>query len=73
VPPGLYGDPKQDSHLREVSPEEAEKITFFAYEELRAFKRACETLGCTKQDVEDMMYNNAANLVAEARKSIYGE
>ena len=72
VPPGLYGDPKQDPHLREVSAEEAEKITFFAYEELLAFKRACKTLGLTKQDVEDVMYNNAYNLIEGARKSIYG-
>ena len=72
VPPGLYGDPSQDPHLREVSAEEAEKITFFAYEELLAFKRACQTLGLTRQDVEDVMYNNAYNLIEGARKSIYG-
>ena len=53
--------------------EEAEKITFFAYEELLAFKRACQTLGLTKQDVEDVMYNNAMNMIEDARKSIYGE
>ena len=73
VPPGLYGDPNQDPHLREVSAEEAETITFFAYEELLAFKRACEKLGCTRQDVEDMMYNNAIELIEGARKDIYGE
>ncbi|MBQ9545537.1 MAG: amidohydrolase [Clostridia bacterium] len=73
IPPGLYGDPSQDRHLREVSPEEAEKITFFAYEELLAFKRACKTLGMTSSDVEDMMYNNANDLINGARKSIYGE
>ena len=73
VPPGLYGDPSQDPHLREVTAEEAEKITFFAYEELLAFKRACQTLGLTKQDVEDVMYNNAMNMIEDARKSIYGE
>jgi predicted TIM-barrel fold metal-dependent hydrolase len=72
VPPGLYGDPNQDPHLREVTPEEAEKITFFAYEELLAFKRACKTLGMTAQDVEDMMYNNAIELIEGARKDIYG-
>ena len=72
VPPGLYGDPKQDKHLHEVSAEEAEKITFFLYEELLAFKRACKTLGLTKQDVEDIMYNNAHDLIEGARKSIYG-
>lgn len=73
VPPGLYGDPRQDPHLREVSPEEAEKITFFAYEELLAFKRAAKTLNLSRQDIEDVMYNNAANLVAGARKDMYGE
>ena len=73
VPPGMYGDPSQDPHLREVSAEETEKITFFAYEELLAFKRAAKTLGLTKEDVEDIMYNNAANLVEGARKDIYGE
>ena len=72
VPPGLYGDPSQDPHLREVSAEEAENITFFAYEELLALKRACKTLGLGKQDVEDIMYNNAVNLIEGARKSIYG-
>lgn len=72
IPPGLYGDPSQDPHLREVSAEEAEKITFFAYEELLALKRACKTLGLGKADVEDIMYNNAMNLIEGARKSIYG-
>ena len=73
IPPGLHGDPKQDSHLREVSAEEAEHITFFAYEELLAFKRAAIKLGLTRQDIEDVMYNNAINLIEGARKSIYGE
>lgn len=72
VPPGLYGDPSQDPHLREVSAEEAEKITFFAYEELRALKAACKTVGLGRKDVEDIMYNNAVNLIEAARKSIYG-
>lgn len=72
IPPGLYGDPNQDPHLREVSAEEAEKITFFAYEELLAFKRAAEELNLTKQDIEDIMYNNAVEIIEGARKSIYG-
>ena len=73
VPPGLYGDPSQDPHLREVTAEEAEKITFFAYEELLAFKRACKTLNLSKQDIEDVMYNNARKLLDDARLSIYGK
>jgi len=69
----MYGDPSQDPHLREVSAEEAEKITFFAYEELLAFKRVAQELGLTKQDIEDIMYNNAANMIEGARRDIYGK
>lgn len=72
VPPGMYGNLGNDPHMREVSPEEGEKITFFAYEELLAFKRAAEKLGLSRQDIEDIMYNNAVNLIEGARKSIYG-
>ena len=73
IPPGLYGDPSQDRHLREVSAKEAEKITFFAYEELLAFKRACAKLGMTPSDVNDMMFANADGLIKGARRSIYGD
>lgn len=72
VPPGIYGDLGGDPHMREVSPEEGEKITFFAYEELLAFKRVAGKLGLSRSDVEDIMYNNAHNLIEGARKSIYG-
>lgn len=72
VPPGMYGDLGGDPHMREVSPEEGEKITFFAYEELLSFKRVAEKLGLSRQDIEDVMYNNAHDLIEGARKSIYG-
>ncbi len=72
IPPGLYGDPSQDSHLREVSEEEAKKITFFMYEEILAFKRAATKLGLTKEDVNKIFYQNAKNLIDSTRKDIYG-
>jgi hypothetical protein len=72
VPPGLYFDPNNDPHLREVTPEEGKSITFFAYEVLLAFKRAAQNLGLTRQDVEDIMYNNAAELIQGAYRDIYG-
>ena len=31
------------------------------------------TLGLSKEDIEDIMHNNAVNLIEGARKSIYGE
>ena len=55
------------------SAQEAEKITFFAYEELLALKRAAETLNLSKADIEDILCNNAENLIADAKRSIYGE
>ena len=73
IPPGLYGDPSQDRHLREVPAEEADSITFFAYEELLAFKRAAKTLGLSGADVDDVMCGNALRLIADAKRSIYGE
>lgn len=73
VPPGLYGDISKDPHMREVTAEEAEKITFFVYEELLSFKRSAEKLGLSKEDVADIMYGNAERLIAEVRQSIYGK
>lgn len=73
VPPGLYGDPRQDRHLREVSPAEAEKITFFMYEEILSFKRAAMRVGLTKADVEKAFYSNAKALIDGARESIFGK
>ena len=72
VPKGLYGDVSGDRHMREVVGADAEKITFFMYEELLSFKRVAEKLGLTRQDVEDIMYNNAKNMVLDAEKAIYG-
>ncbi len=73
VPPGLYGDPSQDPHLREVSPAEAEKITFFAYEELLAFKRAALSLGLSRREIKNILCDNAKNLTEQARIDIYGK
>ena len=49
--------------MREVSPEEAEKITFFMYEEILSVKRAVKKLGLSKADVEKIFYLNAKNLI----------
>ena len=72
IPPGLYGDPRQDSHLREVSREEGEKLTFFMYEEILAFQRAAKRVGLSRSDIERAFYGNAKDVIDGARKSIYG-
>lgn len=59
VPRGLYGDVSQDSHMRET---DEENITTFMYEELLAFKKSAEKLRLTRQDVEDILCNNAVRL-----------
>ena len=69
----MYEAAKDDPHLKYASAEEEKSITFLAYEELLAFKRACLSLNLTKQDVEDMMYNNAQRLIDGAKHDIYGE
>lgn len=63
VPPGLYGDPAQDSHLREVTPEEAAKITFFMYEEILSMKRAQARLGLGDNVTEMLYFSNADKLI----------
>lgn len=71
VPPNMYGDSNQDPHLREVSEDEGKKLTFFMYEEIKAFKKASEKLMLTKKDIEDVFYNNAKKLIDGAYKDIY--
>ena len=73
VPPGLYGDPSLDPHLREVSPAEGEKLTYFMYEEILAFKKAAQNVGLSAADVERVFYGNAKELIDGASTDIYGE
>lgn len=59
IPEGLYGDVTGDRHMREVKEEEAQKMTFFLYEEIDAFRCAAEATGLSRSDIEDVFYNNA--------------
>jgi len=67
VPPGLYGDVGGDPHMREVSAEEGQQLSFFLYEQLGAFRRAAEALGLSRDDMEDVFHNTAARIIAAAR------
>ena len=66
VPRGLYGDVSGDPHLRATDGEEADRLTFFLYEEIDAFRRAAEAQGLTPADVEDVFFNNAKALLEGA-------
>lgn len=62
IPKGSLGDVSSDPHMREIDGEEAEKITFFIYEEIDSCRRACESLGLGKSDVEKIFYKNSAKI-----------
>ena len=57
-----YESVKNDSHMREIPYPEAEKITFFIYEEMNACRLACQRLGLGKEDVEKIFYSNSARI-----------
>jgi predicted TIM-barrel fold metal-dependent hydrolase len=69
VPPGLYGDVSTDSNMREADTSEAAGLTFFMYEELRAFIGAARDAGLTDKDFQAIFYGNARRLLDEAGKA----
>lgn len=66
VPKGLYGDVSGDRNMREVEGAEAERLTFFMYEELAAFRRAAEATELSRVDIENVFYHNAIRLLKTA-------
>jgi len=62
VPKGLYGDISQDKNMGELEGPEAEKLTFFMYEEINAFRLAAANTGLTAADIEKIFYTNALAL-----------
>ncbi len=63
VPKGLYGDVSGDCHMRETEGSKAEKLTFFLYEEIEAFRQAAIQTKLTKEDIEDVFFNNAMQIL----------
>jgi uncharacterized protein len=59
VPRGLYGDVSADKNMRDIDPPEADRISFFMYEEILAIKRAAERIGLGRADVESFFYSSA--------------
>ena len=70
VPKGLYGDVSGDKNMREVEGKEAEKLTFFMYEELKAFKQAAEATGLSRAEIEDIFFNNAKGLINSVKRMV---
>jgi len=63
VPEGLYGDVSDDKNMREVAGKEADQLTFFMYEEIGAFRLAANAKSLSKDDIQDVFYNNALQLL----------
>ena len=59
VPKGLYGDVSGDKNMREVDGQEADRLTFFLYEEIKAILTAADEVGLGDIDLEDLFYHNA--------------
>lgn len=61
VPKGLYGNVDDDPHMRET---DEKNITLMTYEQLRSFKRCAAELHLRDSEIEDIMYNNAVDLLS---------
>jgi uncharacterized protein len=70
VAKGTYGDVSVDPHMREIEGSEADKLTFFMYEELLAFKKASESMNLNVSAIEDVFYNNSKDIIMSAGGSI---
>ncbi|MFA5863758.1 MAG: amidohydrolase family protein [Phycisphaerae bacterium] len=69
VPRGLYGDVSADPNMREVEVDDAEQMTFFLYEEIKAFRLAAEKAGLNKNDIEDIFCHNARRLIQDTMET----
>ncbi len=63
VPKGIYGDISGDKNMAEVDCGQADDLTFFMYEEIKAFRKAAEAASLSREDVEDIFFNNAVKLI----------
>ncbi len=70
VPRGLYGDGSGDAHLRAVRGAEADRVTFFMYEELAAFGRAARAVRLTPAELEAVFFRNAQAILERAGKPL---
>ena len=62
VPKNSLGDVSKDPHMREIEYPEAEKITFFIYEQIASCKKAAKELGLNKKDIQNIFYNTSARI-----------
>ncbi|NLA83175.1 MAG: amidohydrolase family protein [Clostridiales bacterium] len=63
VPEEIYGDVSAYSNMRSVVAPESEKITFFAYGIVDAFRRAAFRTGLSRENIKAVFFDNAAGLL----------
>ena len=63
----MYGDLTGESHMRECTEKEAESITFFMYEEIKAFRDAAERMNLSREEIDNIFRNNALRLLNEVK------
>lgn len=73
VPRGLYGDVSGDKNMGELDGKEAEALSFFMYEEIKAMKDAAGEIGLNTLDIEDIFYNNARRIIESTGFSFNGK
>lgn len=73
VPPKVYDNSSKDAHIRETTEEDAKNLTYFMYEEILAMKKATQKLNFGKEEIENLFFNNANELITEVRKNIYNK
>lgn len=71
VPKGLYGDVSQDKNMGELESPEADKLSFFMYEEIEAFIAAAKRTNIKDKDIENVFWNNANAIIENVRGGLY--
>ena len=66
VPKNLYGNVSNDPHMREVDKKDSENLTFFIYEEIKAFKIAAQNTHLTKDEIKKVFHDNAQRIINSA-------
>ena len=60
---GQYEAVSFDPHMREIEGPEADRLTWYTYYEIDAFRKAAEACGLGQDDVRKVFYENAAGLL----------
>ena len=63
VPKGLYGNVSNDPSMREIEGEEADRLSFFIYEEIKSIQEAAKNIGLNKSEIKDLFFNNAHRML----------